>query len=114
PATRTGSYRLVLAAVHNIPTERDGGTLTVKPDQPPAVLKFSGKEELQAVLAYDRLPLELTAADDIGVASADLEYRINDGKTVREPIALEGKDTREAIGRHVFALAGKVKEGDEV
>ena len=43
PATQTGTYRLVLEAEHSIRTERDGGTLTVKPDQPPAVLTFSGR-----------------------------------------------------------------------
>src|SRR5262249_23076483 len=45
---------------------------------------------------------------------AEVEYRVNDGPVQGEPIALEGQGARDAKGRHVFALSGKVKEGDEV
>jgi hypothetical protein len=114
PATATGSYHLVLAAEHDIRTELDGGTLTVKEDEPPQFLKFSGREDLMAVLPYERLPLEVLLADDVDVAGAEVEYRINDGPVQNEAMALEGQNTREARGRHVFALGGKVKEGDEV
>lgn len=114
PATATGLYRLILTAEHDIRTELDGGTLTVKEDEPPQFLKFTGREDLKAVLPYERLPLEVLLADDVGVAGAEVEYRINDGPVQREAVALEGRNTREARGRHLFALGGKVKEGDEV
>jgi hypothetical protein len=114
PAKVHGSYRLVLEAEHGILTEREGGTLTVRPDLAPAFLKFNGKEDLRAVLAYDRLPLEVRLGDDIGVAGAELEYRINDRQPQVEPLTLQGTNTREATGALVFSLAGKVKEDDEV
>src|SRR5262249_42271074 len=47
PARQTGVYRLVLEAEHGIRTELEGGTLTVKPDLPPAVLKYLGNEDVR-------------------------------------------------------------------
>jgi hypothetical protein len=111
----SGSYRLILEAEHGVVTERDGGALTARPDQPPAVLKFVGQEGARPARAYDRLPLEVRLADDIAVAGAELEYRVNDEKAAREErLALDGAGSREAVARHLFALAGKVKTGDEV
>ncbi|MFO0878427.1 MAG: hypothetical protein U0840_13900 [Gemmataceae bacterium] len=110
-AREGGSYRLVLEAEHGVKTERDGGSLTVRPDQPPALLKFDGKEKARLARAYDRIPIEARLADDIAVAGAAIEFRINDEKEVRsEPIKLDG--SREALARHLFLLAGKVKPGD--
>src|SRR5262249_42689259 len=104
-------------------TELTGGELTAHIDQPPAVLKFAnmlgksqagGYERLRAVLPYERIPLDGLLADDVGVGSAELEYRISDGAVQREEIALQGQGTVQASARHVFQLSGKVKEGDEV
>ncbi len=113
-ASATGSYRVVLMAEHGIRTELDGGTLTVKDDEPPQVVQYSGRDNLKSVPHHERLPLEVTLVDDVAVAGAELEYSINGGPIQREVVSLEGRNTREARGRHVFALAGKVKEGDEV
>jgi hypothetical protein len=114
PAEAPGSYRLVMEAEHGIRTERDGGTLTIKPDQPPVVLKFAGKEDLRAVLPSDRIPLQLRTADDIAITEVELEYRINEGEPVTEAMKLEGAGTREAVAQQVFALSGKVREEDRV
>ncbi|MFO0842711.1 MAG: hypothetical protein U0797_10000 [Gemmataceae bacterium] len=112
-AAKSGAYRLLLDAEHGVRTERDGGAVTVRPDQVPAVLKFTGPEGVPAARPYDRVPLEARLADDIAVAGADLEYRINDDQSVREErVAVEV--AREAVAKHTFALAGKVKAGDEV
>lgn len=115
PVKENGSYRLVLEAEHGFHTERDGGTITARPDQPPAVLKYVGQEGVRSARVYDRLALEVRLADDIAVAGADLEYRVNDEKSIRqERFALDGGGTREAVARHLFALSGKVKPEDEV
>src|SRR5581483_9901187 len=114
PATVTGTYRIVLEAEHGIRTELDARTLTVRVDQPPQVVKFTGKEELRAILPYERLPLEITAGDDIGVARADLEYRVNGEDVQTEAMTLVGANRQEATAMHVFQLAAKVKEGDEI
>ena len=90
------------------------GQSRVRPDQPPSVLKFHGKEDLRAVLPYERIPLEIETTDDIAVAGVELEYRVNDEEPVRQPLALEGGDTPSAVARHLWELAGKVKEGDRV
>jgi hypothetical protein len=113
-ALASGSYRLVLEAEHGIRTELDARTLTVRSDQPPQVVKFAGKEELQAILAYDRLPLEIMVGDDVGVACVDLEYTVNNGALKTEALALAGANRQETTAKHVFQLAGKVQEGDDV
>jgi hypothetical protein len=114
PAAANGTYRVVLEAEHGILTELDAKTLTVRPDQPPQVVKFAGQEELKVVLPYDHVPVEITAGDDIGVARADLEYAVNDGEVKTEAMALAGANRQEATAKHAFHLAGKVREGDAV
>lgn len=114
PAAQTGQYRLVLEAEHGITTERDGATITARPDLPPAVLKFSGKEDLRAVLPYDRLPFELKVSDDVGVATVNLEYKVNGGEVANQSLALDSANSREAVARMLFAVAGKAKENDEI
>src|SRR5207248_1682907 len=112
---RPGSYRGVLEAEHRVLTQRDGGNVTVKPDQPPVLLKFAGNHDLRAVRPSDRIPLEVRLADDVAVAEAHVEYRVNGGKEVREErMTLRGAGTREGVARHPWQLAGKVKQGDEV
>src|SRR5262249_28477766 len=93
-------------------TELDGGTLTVKPDLPPVVQKFTGREELKAVTPYEKIQMECALTDDVGIARAELEYRINNGDPIREPVKLTGTGRLEASSQTLFALDGKVKEGD--
>jgi hypothetical protein len=114
PADGNGRYRLVLKAEHDIITEVDPRTLAVRIDQPPALTKVVVPGDVKFVLPYDRVPLELTAADDVGVAEAAVEYRVGDGPPASEPIALRGAGSQEAAGRHSFDLAGKAREGDVV
>lgn len=110
-----GAYRLIMEAEHGIRTERDGARLTVKADQPPALLKYLGKESVQTARPDDRLPLEARLADDIGVAGADLLYQLNtDTKTHEEPFKLDAVNARACTARHQFLLIGKVKDGDVV
>ena len=96
PAAASGKYSLHLRAEHGVPTDFPARDLIVKPDEAPRFKKVVVKEELKAVLPYDRVPLEFTAADDVAVASAEVEYRVNQGDPVREAIAATGLKTREA------------------
>jgi hypothetical protein len=114
PAVAAGRYRLVFEAEHGITTEYEGGSLTVRPDLPPAVVGFSGREDAVSLLAHDRLSFELRLADDVGVAGAAMEYRVGNAPAEEAPLTLEGADTPRAVGRVVLPLSGKVKEGDEV
>lgn len=109
-----GKYRLILEAEHGIRTELEGGSIRIQPDQSPSVRRFAGKEELHAVLPYERVPLEIEAVDDIGVASVELEYRINNEESLRQPLELQGGVSPLAIARYLLELAGKVKEDDRV
>ena len=116
PAAASGKYSLHLRAEHGVPTDFPSRDLIVKPDEAPQFKKVVVKEELKAVLPYDRVPLEFAAADDVAVASAEVEYRVNQGDPIREAIAATGIKTREASAKgkdhNVFALAGKVGPGD--
>jgi hypothetical protein len=105
-------YRLILEAERDTRTELPGGTIHVQLDQPPSVRRFTGKTETRSVLPYERIPFEIEAVDDIGVAGIDMEYRVNDGEIVRQPLELQGGNTPSAAARHVLELAGKVQQDD--
>jgi hypothetical protein len=109
-----GTYRLVLTAEHDITTEIDPRTLTVQLDQPPAFTKVVVPDDVKFVLPYDRVPLEITAADDVGVAAAAVEYKVGDAEPAEEAIKLDGAGTQEASARHLFDLSGKGKTGDVI
>ncbi len=117
-AMLSGKYSLHVRAERGVPTDFPARDLIVKLDEAPQFKKVVVKDELKAVLPYDRVPLEFTAVDDVAVASAEVEYRVNQGEPVREPVAVTGLNTREASTKEkdqsVFALAGKVKPGDVV
>jgi hypothetical protein len=113
PASRDGTYQIILEAEHGILTELDPRKLSVRPDQPPKFAQVSGAEEAKEVNPYDLIPLEITLTDDVGVDSAEVEYRVNKGPSIFEPITLDGKGTQKATAKHRFSIAGKVKDGDE-
>jgi hypothetical protein len=114
PALASGMYRFVLEAEGGIRTELDAQTLTVWTDQRPEVVHFEGKEALETILPYERLPLAVTARDDVGVARAELEYRVNNDPMKSELLPLNGVNRLEATATYVWQLAGKLQEGDEI
>jgi hypothetical protein len=75
---------------------------------------YERSDERKEVLPYDRVPLAFFATDDVAVAAAELEYRINGADPVRAPIAATGFQTKEASLKDAFDLAGKVNPGDRI
>ena len=150
PVVASGKYRLRLVAERGIETAFPEHGVTVKPDLPPEVKKFAGRDdralatlgagaagvlgaslgqgpllaasdllrgrsdEIKEVLPYDHVPLEFTATDDVAVALAEVEYRVNRGDPARDPIAATGYKNRVASVKDAFSLGGKVKPGDVV
>ena len=128
PAVDSGKYGLRLVAEHGVETPFPAHDVTVKPDQPPEVKPPDGGRRpqvdraglrrasaTQRVLPYDRVPLEFSATDDVAVAMAEVEYRVNQRDPVREPIAATGLKTPQGVvAKNAFTLAGKVKPGDVV
>jgi hypothetical protein len=112
-ATTAGKYRVVLEAERGIRTVLDGGTLSVRADQPPSVVKFAGIEG-RAVQKSERVPLEIETADDIGVAGIELEYRVNEGQPVRQQLTLPDGESPMVRVRHFPQLSGKVQEEDRI
>lgn len=106
--------RLELDAEHGITTQTPEQTLTVTPDRPPEFRHVTGLPERAETRPNDALAINLTVADDLAVAEVVLEYRVNAGPVVREPVALSGLGTPSAAGRAEFKLAGKVKDGDRL
>ncbi|MBY0230966.1 MAG: hypothetical protein K2W96_16900, partial [Gemmataceae bacterium] len=114
PATEEGDCRVVLEAEHGIRTELEGGKLSLRRDLPPALLKVQGALDARKVRPYDRLSIEARVADDIALADACLQWKLNTSDKVdEEPIRLDGSK-REAVARHVLQLASKAKPGDVV
>src|SRR5207237_1880864 len=75
--------------------------------------KPSPPDDTRLALPGDSVPLEITLADDIGVVWAEVEYRVNDGPSQWQPIALAGAGSREASGQALFKRTDKgLKEGD--
>jgi hypothetical protein len=61
----------------------------------------------------DVLRLKVAVEDKVGVARAEVEYRVNDGAAQYETI-FDAKGTPSASAEYLFKLAGKVKDGDVV
>ena len=111
-ALRHGRFVLTLEAEHGIRTELPPQSLNVLTDKPPAFVKVTGtSEQMRAVQAYETIPLEVALADDYGVESAVVEYRVNDGELHTEEMKLDGLGTPLASGKHGLKIAGKAREG---
>jgi hypothetical protein len=114
PALSDINYQIILEAEHGIRTELEPRLLNVRIDRPPQFTKVTGAEDIKALSPYDRLPLEVTLTDDVGVDRAEVEYRINQRPSLFERIPLDGGGKQNVVGKHDFLLAGKVKDGDEI
>lgn len=88
----------------------------VMADAPPRFEQVAGVgTQSRTIRPGERLPLGITATDDVAVAAAELEYAVGDpANPTRVPITLAGAGTGRAEGRFVFDLAGKGGEGETV
>ena len=79
PAVESGKYALRLVAEHGVETPFPAHDVIVKPDAAPEFKQVGkgGIARLRAVLPYDKVPLEFGVTDDVAVAKADVEYRVN-------------------------------------
>jgi hypothetical protein len=118
PLRSSGSLRLVLvneAGPRKLRTEAAIAVRTT-PDAPPQFEMIAGLA-VQPRLARpgDKLHFGFIATDDLGIASAELEFAVNGGDAKRTPIMLstDAGSTR-AEGRSVFDPAGKVADGETV
>ncbi len=114
PVVADGTYRLVMEAEEGIRTEPDERHVVVQIDLPPKVVKATLPEDSRTVLPYEKVPVYAELADDFGVQTAEVEYRVNNGPPAFDRITLWGEGGREAQAQHLFALGGKVKDGDSV
>ncbi len=118
PAVETGKYALRLVAEHGIETPFPAHDVIVKPDAAPEfkqVAKGGIVAPLRAVLPYDKVPLEFGVADDVAVAKADVEYRVNRGAPALAPVAMTGLKTPKADAKTTFSLADvKARPGDVI
>src|SRR4029077_11000983 len=110
-AAASGKYSLHLRAEHEIATDFPERDVIVTPDAPPQFKKVAGKDELKVVLPYDKIPLEFMVGDDVAVAKAEVEYRVNHGDPALVAVHMTGLKTHEAISKDAFDLAGKVHPG---
>jgi len=115
PAVQTGRLSLTIVGEHDIMTEMPAQTVHVNVDRPPAFAKSLGiGEQLRVVSPDDQFELDVAVVDDIGVGSASLEYRVNEGPVQTLPIPLEGRATPQAHGRLRWKLADLETKGENV
>jgi hypothetical protein len=115
--SRDGMLRLVAV------TERDGKTLSTpseasvraRPDQPPSFQSIHGvSAQPRLIRPGQEVPIEFRAKDDIGVASAALEYVVGTGNPATVPLALTTDEQGRIHGRLAFLPPGEVREGNSV
>lgn len=105
-----GTLRLITFTEHNGKSLRWETSIRVrvKPDEAPRFERLAGVW-VRAARPGERLRIELTAADDIAIGSAALEYLTGSGdqQPAAIPIPLAGAGTANAEGRLDFDLSGK-------
>jgi hypothetical protein len=112
PARGGAKLRLELSAGHGIMTNTPEQTLTVTPDRPPEFRRVAGMPDHGSIRPTDALAFDLALADDLAVATVEIDYRVNGGPIQHEAVALPGLGTPIAAGRTEFKIAGKAKDGE--
>jgi len=112
PAVASGECRLI-AEVDKVRTNFPVQRLNVLPDAPPRFDKQEGVVDRPLVVRpTGKLRIDCTVVDDVAVAKVEMEYRVGDGPVKVAALPLKGIGGKQASGRYVFELDGKVKEGE--
>lgn len=88
-------------------------TLTVIYDQPP-LLEVSGVENLERYRRDDIVPINVRAADDIGIGELELHYYVNDQAAMVRPAASLEPGSPEAAESFRLKLSDLQVEDDDV
>lgn len=114
-AERSGTFRVVVRDEHGLtnesPPERQ---LIVRPDLAPT-LSLSGSSEPEVAQATDIIPIDVMAADDIGLGALELHFEVDETrrKVVRcPPKALSGLKVQQRFQLELSAL--HIKNGEVV
>lgn len=112
PLISLSTLRLILTAEQGLKTTLTTPVKTTV-DAPPRFEKAVGiSDRVKSVKPDESIILELMVSDDVKVESLVLEYEVNRGATIELPIKHKDLGSPRADVKHVFALAGLVKDGD--
>ncbi|QEL20105.1 DUF4175 family protein [Limnoglobus roseus] len=111
-----GTLKLTVMGEQNVPTEIVVATKATV-DTPPKFEKVTGVSDKQRqVRPNERIPIELSIADDVKVEKVELQFELNgDPATKRvQPVTIKGVGTPRAEGRYSFDLTDLAKEGEVI
>ena len=111
-----GTLKLTVMGDLNVTTEVVVATKATA-DTPPKFERVTGvSDKPRQVRPNERIPIELTIADDIKIDKVELQFELNaDAATKRvQPVTLKGVGTPRADGRYSFDLTDLAKEGDVI
>lgn len=115
PATISGSFALKAEGTRSVRSDFPPQPLRVHKDEPPKLPRISGLvDKPRQVRPTEKLIVECTATDDVGVAMLVLEWRIDDGPVQILPLEARGLPGEQVEGKAVLVLSDKVKVGQRL
>lgn len=125
PAAEAGSFSgsLVMEAEHGIATVQALPRWRAWPDEAPVFTQlpqipapsagWHEHDNARPAAPHDAIALRATVEDQVGIERLEVEYRVNDGRSLVEEMA-KGDGKLVLHSETTFKLIGKVKEGDVV
>ena len=115
PAKATGTFALKAEARARRAERIPAPALKVYKDEPPKLPRISGiGEKARQVRPTEKLVVECAATDDVAIAKATLEWRIDNGSVQSLPLVANGLPAVQIEGRAVLSLMDKVKVGQKL
>ncbi len=115
PAKATGTFALKAEGARGVRSEFPPQPLNVHKDEPPKLPRISGiGEKARQVRPTEKLVVECAATDDVAIAKATLEWRIDNGSVQSLPLVANGLPAAQIEGRAVLSLMDKVKVGQKL